>query len=86
MQPQTFLAVAVLSCATVVLASCQGSGDAEQTSKANNLEGSMTAPIEQGAPGGTLGVRRIHPDRTESGFNTTVCELLNRASPAQGDT
>ena len=32
----------------------------------------------KGARLGTLAVRRIHPDRTESGFNTTVYELLRR--------
>jgi hypothetical protein len=55
MQPQTLLAIVVLSCATVILASCQGSGDADQTSKANDLEGSKMAPIERGAPGNPRG-------------------------------
>jgi hypothetical protein len=55
MHEQTLLAVAILLCATVVLASCQG-GDANQTRNADELEKiSRSSRADRGAPGNPRG-------------------------------
>jgi len=55
MQRQTVLAVAILSCAMLVFAGCKNGGDANQTTKPNELDGAITGPIDRGAPGNPRG-------------------------------
>lgn len=55
MQLQTILAVIILSCATMAFAGCQDGGDANQATKANELQGSLAGPIDRGAPGNPRG-------------------------------
>lgn len=55
MRLQTVLAGAILSCAMLVFAGCQGGDDAKQATKANELQGSIAGPIDRGAPGNPRG-------------------------------
>lgn len=55
MQLNTVLAGAVLSCAVLAFAGCRGGDDANQTSKSNELQGSIAGPIDRGAPGNPRG-------------------------------
>jgi len=55
MHEQTFLAVAILLCATLILGSCQGR-DADQTRNPDELEKiSKSSPADRGAPGNPRG-------------------------------
>ena len=55
MQPRTGLAVTILSFFMLVAASCKDGGDANQATKANEVQGSIVGPIDRGAPGNPRG-------------------------------
>ena len=55
MQLQTALAVTILSFFVLVAVSCKDAGDANQATKANELQGSIAGPIDRGAPGNPRG-------------------------------
>jgi hypothetical protein len=55
MQPRTGLAVTILSFLMLVAASCKDGGDANQATKANEVQGSIAGPIDRGAPGNPRG-------------------------------
>jgi len=55
MQLRTALAVTILSLFMLVAVSCKDAGDANQATKANELQGSIAGPIDRGAPGNPRG-------------------------------